>query len=582
MEPVKYTEDAQADFQNGTLTNVAGVSDSGVNVALGAAVTPSASVTSGYLGLCTDGDLNSDDWLGVGADANGRSNVTVDLGAPVEINQIKVWHYYLDGRTYHGTKTEVSEDGSTWTVVFDSAVSGEYVETSSGHTINFSARKVRYIRDWVQGNTINADNHWVEIQAFAATQNGALSLRTGSGYALHFDGVDDYIDVPDSPALSPTTITIEAVFRVSSYVDGWPFINKENQYEIGLTNSGNLSAAFYTGTWDWVTSNIVIPLNTWVHVRVSYDGNKIYFRDLGRGLYHELQNIATGNISSGTASLKFAARGTSTVTNFLAVDLSLVKLYSGANTKSTPIGVWQLDEGSGTTVHDSSGNGHDGTLYGGATWITDTAEYVSTGTRVSNVIDLSPVAGTPASSNITWTANLPANTSITVETNLSLDGGTTWQGWAAATNGGTVPGLDGADLSNARLQVRETLSTNDTNVTPQLHSLTVQIAVPGDVQSDTLLYAFVPWDVQSDAPLYAFIPQDVQADLTLEAWVLVPMFIVESDLILYAWVPRPDVLADISRIYARGFFPIPYLPVPTWVKVSLPQALWRKVTPPWR
>ncbi|HCO94455.1 MAG TPA: hypothetical protein DIU00_10975 [Phycisphaerales bacterium] len=31
------------------------------------------------------------------------------------------------------------------------------------------------------------------------------------------------------------------------------------------------------------------------------------------------------------------------------------------------IGWWRFDEGSGTTAYDSSGNGNDGTLVGGAT-----------------------------------------------------------------------------------------------------------------------------------------------------------------------------------------------------------------------
>jgi len=33
------------------------------------------------------------------------------------------------------------------------------------------------------------------------------------------------------------------------------------------------------------------------------------------------------------------------------------------------IGSWHLDEGSGTTAYDSSGNDNDGTIYGGATWV---------------------------------------------------------------------------------------------------------------------------------------------------------------------------------------------------------------------
>src|SRR5690606_16126649 len=97
-------------------------------------------------------------------------------------------------------------------------------------------------------------------------------------------------------------------------------------------------------------------------------------------------------------------------------------------------------------------------------WIKVTYQYVFSGTRISPVLDLSPV-GTAAGSSISWTATTPADTSVTVETNLSLDGGQTWQGWQQVTNGGPIPGISaGTDLSNARLQTRVTLQTTDPTV----------------------------------------------------------------------------------------------------------------------
>ncbi|MBU1746654.1 MAG: hypothetical protein KKA73_03115, partial [Chloroflexi bacterium] len=62
--------------------------------------------------------------------------------------------------------TQVSADGSTWYTVFDSAVSGEYAETAAGKTHSFTARSVRYVRDYVNGSTANSFNHWVEIQVW--------------------------------------------------------------------------------------------------------------------------------------------------------------------------------------------------------------------------------------------------------------------------------------------------------------------------------------------------------------------------------------------------------------------------------
>lgn len=126
-----------------------------VNVALGASA-PNA--------LIVDGVTTSNPYYSTGSGT--LASVMVTLGSAQDISTVKVWHYYADGRTYHNSKTEVSEDGTSWTTIFDSASSGEYQETSAGKTHTFGTRKVRYIRDWVNGSTSNTSNHWVEIQAY--------------------------------------------------------------------------------------------------------------------------------------------------------------------------------------------------------------------------------------------------------------------------------------------------------------------------------------------------------------------------------------------------------------------------------
>lgn len=106
--------------------------DSGNNVALnktaynteGLVVTPSI----------TDGHTTSDVYYDEGGVTSERF-VIVDLAALYNLRKIQVWHYYVDGRTYHENKTQVSTDGVNWVTVFDSAVSGEYQETPEGHEI---------------------------------------------------------------------------------------------------------------------------------------------------------------------------------------------------------------------------------------------------------------------------------------------------------------------------------------------------------------------------------------------------------------------------------------------------------------
>jgi len=108
------------------------------------------------------------------------------------------------------------------------------------------------------------------------------------------------------------------------------------------------------------------------------------------------------------------------------------------------MGYWKFNESSGSTAFDSSGNGNNGTIF--------------EATRVNSI-----------------------QSSVQVETNLSLNGGSTWQGWQSVTNGETIPGaVSGANLSNARLQTRQVLTTEKEGVNPVLGSLTMQIWGFGD------------------------------------------------------------------------------------------------------
>ena len=54
---------------------------------------------------------------------------------------------------------------------------------------------------------------------------------------------------------------------------------------------------------------------------------------------------------------------------FAAALLCAALIASPALGATGPLGVWKLDEGSGTRVADSSGNGNNGILSGGVSWV---------------------------------------------------------------------------------------------------------------------------------------------------------------------------------------------------------------------
>lgn len=131
--PVRYIRD----WLNGSTSNtsnhwveIQAIDPSGTNVAKGKS-SPSE--------LITDGSTASNPHYSAGS---GLKSVTVDLGAAHNITYLHIWHYWSGGRTYHSTKTEVSTDGTNWVTVFDSAIEGEYAESSEGKMIPLYPDKV--------------------------------------------------------------------------------------------------------------------------------------------------------------------------------------------------------------------------------------------------------------------------------------------------------------------------------------------------------------------------------------------------------------------------------------------------------
>ena len=110
-----------------------------------------------------------------------------------------------------------------------------------------------------------------------------------------------------------------------------------------------------------------------------------------------------------------------------------------------------------------------------ATWNSFTERY-TTGSRVSPAVTLTTQNVIAESSSIGWNALTPMGTTLTIETALSMDSGTTWGAWQVCTNGQAIPGLSElSSLANVQLQIKETLATTNVHATPELQDLTINI-----------------------------------------------------------------------------------------------------------
>jgi len=137
-----------------------------VNRAKNIAVTSNQTLTSAV--SVTDEVVNT---TAFAYGVNGTTQyVQIDLGAVYEdIDYIQMWHYYSDGRRYNKNKLEISEDGTTWTTLFDSDVNGTYAETANGKVIAVNSAALN-----------GMVNRMTNTEATVSLQAGQISSKVSS------------------------------------------------------------------------------------------------------------------------------------------------------------------------------------------------------------------------------------------------------------------------------------------------------------------------------------------------------------------------------------------------------------------
>ncbi len=201
------------------------------------------------------------------------------------------------------------------------------------------------------------------------------------GTGCQFDGVDDYVnlnsfnyldgtsDMTVSAWIKPDFTTTEASNRYIWAVSNFSLRFNPNQddFTLSINPTG--------GSLNLNTSGLTWTQNTWHHIAATYNGSQAI-------IYWDGEAVATGNTSgvlnpSGSAEYLGAFNTTSykwlgiidEVRTYERV-LTAEEVQSLYNWSPGPVGYWKLDEGSGTTVYDSSGNGNNSSNWSGNTkWV---------------------------------------------------------------------------------------------------------------------------------------------------------------------------------------------------------------------
>ena len=131
------------------------------------------------------------------------------------------------------------------------------------------------------------------------------------GSCLLFDGVSNYIHIPDDSSLNVEKLTLTAWVSLTAYTcpgSHGIIVNKENIYETGtLCSEGSLFQAAISPNWSWQGASTGVSPVGWHMLAVNWNGDRERFFIDGAFVYEA--NMTNGNAVPNTSCLRIAARG---------------------------------------------------------------------------------------------------------------------------------------------------------------------------------------------------------------------------------------------------------------------------------
>lgn len=223
-------------------------------------------------------------------------------------------------------------------------------------------------------------------------------MPRGLGFARHllgFNGVDQFVDLGTDPSLYPPAFTLSAMMRVRNIVEAMPLAHWHTDLPSPALYFNWGRACFYYRGYDgttvngrrWYQSPVNILDRNWHFVELTNPGMAV--ADIhNTHLYADLkaQEIALTEEGSVVAPMQRLQLAVDRALHWSNIELAVLLLYNRVLTTEeraynmfnyhdpirSGLVLWlPMEEGTGETIYDRSGNGHNGTLLpagAGPTW----------------------------------------------------------------------------------------------------------------------------------------------------------------------------------------------------------------------
>ena len=219
------------------------------------------------------------------------------------------------------------------------------------------------------------------------------------GSCLEFDGVDDYVSCGNPPSLTLVdNLTLEAWIYPTDFSVRREIMTKDSSYYWNIIG-GKMGAYLWHTTNYNHYSKVPVPLNTWSHVALTYDGSDVRMYLDGDEKYSASTtgplNVVSDPLTIGVmrpspspfSPFKGKIDEVAVYGHALTADQIMARYLDGQPAPPPPanVVVLHMDEGAGTIAHDSAQPvGTHGTLVHGPQWA---AGKFSTGLAFDGVDD---------------------------------------------------------------------------------------------------------------------------------------------------------------------------------------------------
>lgn len=214
---------------------------------------------TGNSSTITNGNTATADYYGF--TSASIATLQIDLGAVyTDISNIKIWHYYGDGRSYYSVSVSISSDGVNWITILSPQTLNT---TSSGYSIS----------------TISGPSIWTDLSGMGNHHTLVNSPTFNQSGYFTLNGSNQGFRISNSLNGLGSTNTVVLVYSTTESQELWACGNSNGSYYLSASNNNT-----------YYHSNAGSPINYVDTISVSNP----YSSGYKNGIYHmwEAKNVS--------------------------------------------------------------------------------------------------------------------------------------------------------------------------------------------------------------------------------------------------------------------------------------------------